>query len=521
MNEPRYLEVAQSLVPRLAKKVFRPVNQIKPRPDVAAFQGWTAQVIGPAGKFLERSFEQGDGFVLDFGEHLVGQVRLAMTDVDEVVDAPVRLKMIFAETLSELAEPLDPSPGWLCRSWIQDEVFNFDWLPQEFKLPRRYAFRYVKIHVLASPRKIRFTDISVQAVTSATFKPMPAPKAIQNDPELANIYKVGCRTLRDCMQTVFEDGPKRDRRLWLGDLRLQALCNYYTFRNFDLVKRCLYLFAALPYPNGLLSSCVYEYPQPVTGKNMIPDYAALFGPTLLDYANFSGDWATAADLWPVVLRQLELLRPLVTNDAMLWDSSEQTMGRWIFADWKEGLDKQATAQAEMIYCWKAMLALADRLGRQADVAGLADLVEKLTQAAREKLFDPATGLFVSGPNRQVSYSSNAWMVLAGVVSGPTAADVLTRLMACRDAVRPATPYTFHHFVEALYVAGLGEEALRQIRQYWGGMVRLGASTYWEIFDAANHTLSAYKDHHLNSYCHAWSCGPAYFLPKYEAGGSGQ
>lgn len=29
----------------------------------------------------------------------------------------------------------------------------------------------------------------------------------------------------DCMQSVFEDGPKRDRRLWLGDLRLQALAS--------------------------------------------------------------------------------------------------------------------------------------------------------------------------------------------------------------------------------------------------------------------------------------------------------
>jgi hypothetical protein len=36
-----------------------------------------------------------------------------------------------------------------------------------------------------------------------------------------------------------EDGPKRDRRLWLGDLRLEALANYETYRNFDLVKRSL------------------------------------------------------------------------------------------------------------------------------------------------------------------------------------------------------------------------------------------------------------------------------------------
>ena len=44
----------------------------------------------------------------------------------------------------------------------------------------------------------------------------------------AALDRVSQRTLRDCMQTVFEDGPKRDRRLWLGDLRLQALANYAT-----------------------------------------------------------------------------------------------------------------------------------------------------------------------------------------------------------------------------------------------------------------------------------------------------
>ena len=46
------------------------------------------------------------------------------------------------------------------------------------------------------------------------------------------------------MQTSFEDGPRRDQRLWVGDLRLQALTNYVTYKANDLVKRCLYLFAA-------------------------------------------------------------------------------------------------------------------------------------------------------------------------------------------------------------------------------------------------------------------------------------
>ena len=52
-----------------------------------------------------------------------------------------------------------------------------------------------------------------------------------------------CKTLKGCMQDVLEDGPKRDCRIWLGDLRLQARANYYTFKNYDLTKCCMYIFA--------------------------------------------------------------------------------------------------------------------------------------------------------------------------------------------------------------------------------------------------------------------------------------
>ena len=65
-------------------------------------------------------------------------------------------------------------------------------------------------------------------------------------PLLRRIDEVSIATLRDCMQTSFEDGPRRDQRLWVGDLRLQALTNYVTYKANDLVKRCLYLFAANP-----------------------------------------------------------------------------------------------------------------------------------------------------------------------------------------------------------------------------------------------------------------------------------
>ena len=54
------------------------------------------------------------------------------------------------------------------------------------------------------------------------------------------------------MQTVYEDGPKRDRRLWIGDLYLEALANAHTFKNHELTKHCLYLLAAFANDEGLL-----------------------------------------------------------------------------------------------------------------------------------------------------------------------------------------------------------------------------------------------------------------------------
>ena len=45
----------------------------------------------------------------------------------------------------------------------------------------------------------------------------PLPAGVPED--LRRIDEVAAATLRDCMQTTFKDGPRRDRRLWTGDLR--------------------------------------------------------------------------------------------------------------------------------------------------------------------------------------------------------------------------------------------------------------------------------------------------------------
>jgi hypothetical protein len=61
---------------------------------------------------------------------------------------------------------------------------------------------------------------------------------------------------------------------------------------------------------------------------------------------------------------------------------------------------------------------------------------------------------------------------------------------------------------------MGQEAKEKLTSYWGGMVKKGADTFWEVYDPQNDFLSPYNSYLANSYCHAWSCTPVYFIRKY-------
>ncbi len=455
--------------------------------------------------------KKGDKLVLDFGDHQVGYLSLRLGAVGSHPDAPLWLRIQFAEQPVELFEQAEEYHGWISTGWIQTEQLHVDVLPCTLRLPRRYAFRYVQLEVLdvSSKYALVVEDAICSAVSSADDAVLQPLKT--DDPLLARMDAVACRTLHNCMQRVFEDGPKRDRRLWLGDLRLQALANYETYRNLDMVKGCLYLFAALPRDDGLLSSAIFLEPEPEADDTYLPDYSLLFTAALLDYYKASGDAETLRELWPTAYRQLELVKARLEN-GLIPDSSE--IG-WCFIDWSLDLNKQASMMGVYLYCLKAGQEIAGilhdpvRNELQAAWAEAAD-------AVRSGLWDHQRQVFVSGENRQISWASQVWMVLGGLCTADEASALFAR-MEQTDAVGMITPYLYHHYVEALLQIGETEKALSVLRSYWGGMVEAGADTFWELYNPENPAESPYGGTIVNSYCHAWSCGPAYFLRRDRMG----
>ncbi|MCX7007370.1 MAG: hypothetical protein NTY53_09005 [Kiritimatiellaeota bacterium] len=504
-----WLAKAEAAKPKLNRTPKQPVALVKVVKDAASFQGWKVVQVGKPESICNKPLKPGDSFILDFGDHLAGQFTFALRAFEIPVDAPVRLAFIFGEVPAEIAEPFDTYAGTLTRSWMQDEVFNFDDVPQTVTLPRRYAFRYVKVTVVSCSKHGRFgfSELHAEALTSADERQL-APFTPRNADEAA-LDRVACRTLRDCMQTVFEDGPKRDRRLWLGDLRLQAQANYVTYRNYDLVKRSLYILAGTASELGLVGTCSFERPTPTRGGNSILDYTALFAPTVLEYLEASGDRATAEDLWPLVLKQLDFtLEPVNTEGLMITPKNW-----WCFIDWHRTLDKQAPEHGAVLFGLKATLKLAEKLGKEKEVAFVPAAIAKMEEAARKNLWDESLGLFISGPKREVSWASQAWMVLAGVPTQAQAQRAMKGVMQRADAEKPVTPYMHHYIVAALQAAGLRDEAWQHMQGYWGEMVKKGADTFWEVYVPGDDFLSPYGSHLMNSYCHAWSCTPIYFLRR--------
>lgn len=458
-----------------------------------------------------QSFGEGDSVQWDFGRHMAGHLHIELNYTGSHPDAPVLLKFHFAEMEQEFEEDASTYHGWICSSWIQQEQLHIDVLPAEVPLPRRYAFRYVRMEVLAVSSKFRITveNIFAEAETSADEgRLLPYHNS---DASLVEIDRVACATLRDCMQRVFEDGPKRDARLWMGDLRLQALTNYVTYQNNDMVKACLYLFAGLPSEGGAVGGCLFLEPKPEADDVVMFDYSLLYVAALNDYYQQTRDSEALKDLWPTAKRQIGIALKHLDEDKVVKDSD---VPGWCFLDWSLELNKQAGAQGVLLYALLNAIELAKAAKDTQAIGEFGEIYQACKEAALSCLYDEKSGLFVSGIEKQLSYASQIWMVLGKAVTGDEAGALLRRIATYKGAIRPVTPYLYHHYVQALIDIGLYEEALRTMKNYWGKMVEAGADTFWELYNPENPKESPYGGTIVNSFCHAWSCGPAYFLRTY-------
>lgn len=508
-----WLQKAEEAKPALHETIVHPISIVKAVADKNAYQGWRYEKQDEIEKLYTTNFKELKSVTVDFGKHLTGYFSFHTQILTNCEDAPVRLKFTFAETPAELNTPLDPWKSNMSRAWMQDEIITLTQLNETVQLPRRFAFRYLKIELLASSVYFDFAidKLTFRAVSSAgevkTDLPSQCPAIIKD------INRIGIETLRECMQTVYEDGPKRDQRLWVGDLYLESLANRYSFKNFQLTKRCLYLFAGLADENGIVIANIFEHPEPHPQKGQLClTYSMLFNSTLLEYLKDTNDYETANDLWCVARRQMEYALNYVNKD-YLFDPNLYAPN-WFFLDWRDGLDAHTPMQGAILFALNETYELACMLGKEKEVSEWPLIAKKMKKAARRHLYDKQQKVFISGANKQISVLSQAWMIIGGVTSEKEGQQAIRQALNNSQCVMPGTPYGTHYLIEAMVKSGMHKEAHTYLTEYWGGMVKKGADTFWEAYDPKNDYISPYGFFPVNSACHAWSCTPVYFIHKY-------
>ena len=504
MKNQEFLNKALRLLPTLKE------TKVEVAQTVEVYKEDSEIKIEKTETYSDKQLNKGSRIYLDFGNHQVGYLHLKLGYTGSHPDAPVWMRIHFAENPVELFENAKNYRGWICSSWIEEEQIHIDTIPSEIKLPRRYAFRYMEIEVIDTSLKWQMvvedvSCVSVSAVSMEDVKPVES-----EDEMIRKLDRVSLRTLQNCMQSVFEDGPKRDRRLWLGDLRLQALANYETFHNMDLVKRCLYLFAGQTKDNGQVSACLFTEPKFIVDDTFLLDYSMFFGATLCDYYEASSDRETLKDLSACAYRQMEIAKEQFDEKELM----KKGDGFWGFIDWTDGLNKQSAMQGVYIYCAKKVQKIAEILGDAEKAEEMKKEAAAKTAAAKKYLFDKESGLFISGEEKQINYASQVWLILAGAVDSAEGAEILDRLVELKPEKGMVSPYMNHHFVEALLMCGKRDQAMEYMKYYWGGMLSHGADTFWELYNPENPAESPYGSSIVNSYCHAWSCTPTYLLRKY-------
>jgi len=319
-----------------------------------------------------------------------------------------------------------------------------------------------------------------------------------SDEGLTRIWMNSAYTLRLCRQDFLIDGVKRDRLPWTGDLVMSLMADAYAFGNGEIVRRSLTALGRA----GIAQADI----------NGIVDYSMWWVIAQDQYQKYFGDVAHLRNDWPRIKDTLDRLTARCDEDGLFQPTPEW----WLFIDWVEA-DKLTSL--DMLWWWaqRSGVELATRMGDKASAARWKKNADALSEVLYARAWNEQDCYWrgspdsASGPSRHAS--------LLAVISGLANADqrdAICAMLLGQEANPVGTPYMAGFENIALGHLGAIDSMLERVNTYWGAMLDCGATTFWEAYDAAQKGDEAYAFYgrpFAKSLCHAWSSGPAAFLPS--------
>ena len=365
------------------------------------------------------------------------------------------------------------------------------------------AFRYVFVMPNGTP----YDDVAMD-YEYASFNEERSGTFRCSDEELNRIWDVAAYTMDLTTREFFVDGIKRDRWTWSGDAIQSYLMNYYLRFDAECVKRTIRQLRGK---------------DPVTAHvNTIMDYTFYWFKSILDFYLYTGDLAFVREMWPKMVTLMDYVLRRTNTDGM----AEGQPDDWIFVDWVDfPMHKRGTLCFEQLLFCKALETMhtcATLLGIDSPYGVLAaDLLKKIKATFWSEERHAFLHAIEEGEmNEMVTKFPNMFAIIYGYASPEEQASILRHVLLNEQVEAITTPYMRFYELEALCTMGMQTSVLPEMRAYWGGMLREGATTFWEKYIPSEHGtqhLAMYGRPYGKSLCHAWGASPIYILGKYFLG----
>lgn len=435
------------------------------------------------------TIKKGGWVLLDFGREIRGGVIICVRDIS-CFPATAKCRVVFGESVMEALSSIGYKNATNDHA-IRDTVIDVPIMGNV-----RFGntgYRFFKIEALDSDVVIRSVRAELDVYEAEQIGSFEC-----SDPRLNEIWQTGAYTVRLNMGEYVWDGIKRDRMIWLGDLHPEASVIYSVFGADESIRRSLDRTRA-------------EYPD---GKwiNTLPSYSFWWIINLYDWYMHTGDREYLES-------NLDYVRTIAK---LAYDVAIANPAHFsFFVDWSSAGNDPARRFGFYCVMYKSFvcaLEIADTLGDKE----LSDLAKRGMAAIR--------ALELETPDQKQ---------MAGIAaySGLKDAREVNDLVLSRNKLEGLSTFMGYYVLLAKGEAGDVCGALDIIRDFWGAMLDLGATTFWEDFDIEwvkdaaridEITPEGKKDVHgdngkecyvgyRHSLCHGWAGGPTAFMMQYVLG----
>ncbi len=432
--------------------------------------------------------------ILDFGKELSGGARLLI----RAAEGSKKYRLRFGESVSETCAELGEKNATNDHSNRDMVVEAQNYSDMTFG---QTGFRFLRIDTLSDDTVLAIKSI-LAAVDTDTREALGSFEC--DDEQVNRIWDTAAYTIRLCLQNgYFWDGIKRDRLVWIGDL-------------YPEMRAAQCVFGDVPETENSLKFVQEQSPLP-KWMNSFETYSLWWLIILADEFAVSGDKARFEGFLPYVKGLLGQLSDYVAEDG-------STKYGWDFIDWPscytEGQPKQKLYDSACGAGYLTTIALKK-------IQNFLSAYKEDTSLCEELLLRLGKKERTVGEYKQIAG--------LGVWAGDLSEN--NKRVLLRDGAKGMSTFMSYPILSGVAAYGEYETALNMMKEYYGGMLFAGATSFWEDFNLDwlencfridEMPVEGKKDIHgdygaycytgfRHSLCHGWSSGVIPYLIETVAG----